>query len=66
MLSYSDTFRAYRKAMHRVLGNKNSVAKFNELQEVEVRKFLRRVVERPGDLVQHVRTWVFFLVFAIA
>ncbi|KAL4864886.1 cytochrome P450 [Aspergillus spectabilis] len=48
MLSYSDTFRAYRKAMHRVLGTKTSFARFNELQE------------RLGDLVQHIRTWVLF------
>ena len=56
MQPYSDTFRAYRKAMHRVLGSKNAVAQFNDLQEVEVRRFLLRVLQSPADLNQHIRT----------
>jgi hypothetical protein len=56
MQTYSDTFRAYRKAMHRVLGTKNVISQFNELQDVEVRRFLLRVLDKPGDLVQHIRT----------
>ncbi len=56
MQPYSDTFRAYRKAMHRVLGSKNAVAQFNDLQEVEVRRFLLRVLQSPTDLNQHIRT----------
>jgi hypothetical protein len=56
MQPYSDMFRAYRKAMHRVLGTKNVIAQFNELQDVETRRFLLRVLEKPGDLVQHIRT----------
>lgn len=57
MQTYSDRFRAYRKAMHRVLGSKTAVARFNPLQEVEIRRFLLRVLHRPEDLVQHIRTY---------
>ena len=58
MQTYSDRFRAYRKAMHRVLGSKTTVARFNLLQEVEIRRFLLRVLHHPEDLVQHIRTYV--------
>ena len=57
MQTYSDSFRAYRKALHRVLGSKATVALFNPLQEVEIRRFLLRVLDRPDDLVQHIRTY---------
>lgn len=58
MQPYSDRFRTYRKVMHRVLGSKVTAARFNPLQEVEVRRFLLRVLDRPNDLVQHIRTYV--------
>ncbi|KAF7586776.1 hypothetical protein BBP40_008346 [Aspergillus hancockii] len=56
MLPYSDRFRSYRKVMHRVLGTKTVISRFNPLQDVEVRRFLLRVLERPDDLIQHIRT----------
>ncbi|KAL2814360.1 cytochrome P450 [Aspergillus cavernicola] len=66
MQTYSDTFRAYRKAMHRVLGTKNVIAQFNSLQHVEVRRFLLRVLEKPRDLVQHIRTGTGAVILKIA
>ncbi|KAL5040935.1 hypothetical protein BDW71DRAFT_212621 [Aspergillus fruticulosus] len=66
MQPYSDMFRAYRKAMHRVLGTKNVIAQFNELQDVEVRRFLLRVLDKPGDLVQHIRTETGAVILKIA
>ncbi|KAL4959505.1 cytochrome P450 [Aspergillus stella-maris] len=66
MQAYSDPFRAYRKAMHKVLGTKNSIAQFNSLQEVEVRRFLLRVLEKPGDLVRHIRTETGAVILKIA
>ncbi|CEL08495.1 hypothetical protein ASPCAL11644 [Aspergillus calidoustus] len=66
MQTYSDTFRAYRKAMHRVLGTKNVISQFNELQDVEVRRFLLRVLDKPGDLVQHIRTETGAVILKIA
>jgi hypothetical protein len=42
--------------MHRVLGTKAVISRFNPLQDVEVRRFLLRVLEKPDDLIQHIRT----------
>ncbi|PYH83308.1 cytochrome P450 [Aspergillus uvarum CBS 121591] len=66
MQTYSDQFRAYRKVMHRVLGTKTTTARFNSLQEVEVRRFLMRVLDRPEDLVQHIRTEAGAVILKIA
>ncbi|KAL4908215.1 hypothetical protein BDW74DRAFT_188399 [Aspergillus multicolor] len=66
MQPYSNTFRAYRKAMHRVLGTKNTVAQFNALQDVEVRRFLFRVLEKPDEIVQHIRTETGAVILQIA
>ncbi|BCR92212.1 uncharacterized protein ACHE_80112A [Aspergillus chevalieri] len=66
MQTYSDRFRAYRKAMHRVLGSKTAIARFNPLQEVEIRRFLLRVLHRPEDLVQHIRTEAGAVILKIA
>jgi hypothetical protein len=54
--TYSDEFRAYRKAMHRTLGSKVSVTQFDSVQEAEVRRFLLRVLNDPDGLIQHIRT----------
>lgn len=56
MQTYSDRFRAYRKVMHRVLGSKAVTSRFNSLQDIEIRRFLLRVLQKPNDLVQHIRT----------
>ena len=56
MQTYSDRFRAYRKVMHRVLGSKAVTSRFNTLQDIEIRRFLLRVLQKPNDLVQHIRT----------
>lgn len=52
----SNRFRAYRKALHSVMGTKAAVAQFDSLQDTEVRRFLLRVLEKPKDLFQHIRT----------
>lgn len=56
MLAYSSHLRAYRKNFHAILGSKQAVARFNSLQDIEVRRFLLRVLEKPDDLSQHIRT----------
>ena len=58
---YTDRFRAYRKNVHGLLGSKWAVARFYPLQDVEVRRFLFRVLNKPDDLLQHIRTCVIFL-----
>ncbi|EAU32059.1 conserved hypothetical protein [Aspergillus terreus NIH2624] len=66
MQTYSDKFRAYRKVMHRVLGSKAVTARFNPLQHVEIRRFLLRVLDKPNDLLQHIRTEAGAVILKIA
>jgi hypothetical protein len=54
----SNRFRAYRKNIGRILGSQTAAAKFNTLQDVEIRRFLLRLLEKPDKLVQHIRTLV--------
>ncbi|KAL5481169.1 hypothetical protein ACEPAI_10110 [Sanghuangporus weigelae] len=53
---YTDRFRSYRKNFHAIIGTKAAVSRFSDLQDVEMRRFLLRVLEEPGRLLQHVQT----------
>ncbi|PGH04426.1 hypothetical protein AJ79_07082 [Helicocarpus griseus UAMH5409] len=55
MVGYSKTLHSYRKHMHREIGSKQSVSKFDHIQKFEVHRFLLRSLDRPNDLVAHVR-----------
>ncbi|PLN82775.1 cytochrome P450 [Aspergillus taichungensis] len=66
MQEYSDRFRAYRKAIHKAFGTKPLAARFNSLQDVEVRRFLLRVLDKPHDLIQHLRTEAGAVILKIA
>ncbi|KAF7591621.1 hypothetical protein BBP40_001260 [Aspergillus hancockii] len=46
---------AIRRAMNKEIGSKVAVSRFNELQAVEARRFLLRVLENPEDLTHHIR-----------
>jgi hypothetical protein len=52
----SKRFREERKHLHRLLGTKAAASEFNSLQNVEVGRFLLRLLEKPEDLLQHIRT----------
>ncbi|EJC98989.1 cytochrome P450 [Fomitiporia mediterranea MF3/22] len=56
MLAYSDRLRTFRRNVHAVLGTKKAVSRFNDIQGIEVRRFLLRVLEEPDRLLQHIRT----------
>ncbi|KAL4926236.1 cytochrome P450 [Aspergillus undulatus] len=66
MQPYTDPFRAYRKVMHCVIWPKNTVAQFNALQEVEVRRFLFQVLGKPDGIAQHIRTETGAVILKIA
>ncbi|KAG1745658.1 cytochrome P450 [Suillus lakei] len=55
LLPYSDRFRLYRKNFHRVIGSRAAVDAYNEIEEVETRRFLKRVLAKPDELQEHVR-----------
>lgn len=47
--------RAYRKSMARIIGSRSAAAQFNDLQEVAVGHFLLKVLDKPEDLIEHIR-----------
>ncbi|KAH8690781.1 cytochrome P450 [Talaromyces proteolyticus] len=56
--NYTPLFRAYRKAVGRVMGSRKSVAQFDGLQEMESEKFLLRLLKQPENFKKHIRTEV--------
>lgn len=58
---YNNRFRTYRKNMAQLIGSKTSAAQFNGLQQEEVGHFLLHVLERPQDLIEHIKKSVIYL-----
>ncbi|KAI0547807.1 cytochrome protein [Xylaria curta] len=56
LLKYDRHFRAQRKAVHSIMGTPSLSSAYLPLQEAEVHRFLLRVLEKPEDLVEHIRT----------
>ena len=54
--NYNDRFRQYRKLFYRLFGTRNSTAAFDSIEEEETRRFLRNVLRKPEDLVNHIRS----------
>jgi len=50
---YSSVLRAHRKDIREIIGSKRVLAQFHDLLDVEARRFLLRVLEKPTDLVEH-------------
>ena len=55
LLPYGDRFRRYRRLFHRLIGSQAVVKRFFPGEELEARRFLRRVLMKPNDLAAHVR-----------
>ncbi|KAF5856283.1 hypothetical protein ETB97_007639 [Aspergillus alliaceus] len=55
VLEYSDRFRAARKVAHQQIGSNNAISRFNHTQEVEVSRFLLRILQDPGHWIEHLR-----------
>jgi hypothetical protein len=53
---YNETFRWHRKLVHQQIGTKVMAARFNDVQDVESRRFLLRVLKTPEDLLKHFKT----------
>ncbi|KAG2067911.1 cytochrome P450 [Suillus decipiens] len=54
-LSYGDLFRQHRRNLYKVIGSRAAVDVYNEIEEVETRRFLKRVLAKPDQLQEHVR-----------
>jgi hypothetical protein len=60
-LPYGDRFRRQRKNFHRVIGSRTAVDVYNEIEEVETHRFLKRVLAKPDQLQEHVQQYVSFI-----
>jgi hypothetical protein len=55
---YGKKFQAYRRNFDNLLVTKKTASKFNPTLEVENRRFLLRVLEKPESLIDHIRTYI--------
>ncbi|KAF9468823.1 cytochrome P450 [Collybia nuda] len=55
LLPYGDRFRRFRRLFHRCIGRHASMNQYLPSEELETRRFLRRVLIKPGDLAAHIR-----------
>ncbi|KAG1819138.1 cytochrome P450 [Suillus subaureus] len=55
LLPYGDRFRQYRKNIHQILGNRAALDVYYPIEEIETRRFLKRVFLNPEQLQAHVR-----------
>lgn len=63
LLPYGDRFRRYRRIFYSLIGSQATMKQYHPPQELETRRFLRRVLSKPEELAAHVRKYVtiFFL-----
>ncbi|KAG2040709.1 cytochrome P450 [Suillus americanus] len=55
LLPYGDRFRQYRKNIHQIMGNRAALDVYHPIEEIETRRFLKRVFSNPEQLQAHVR-----------
>jgi hypothetical protein len=55
-LGYTSTHRLHRKFMHMQMGTKTLVERFHDIQDLESRRFLLRVLDNPTNLIAHIKT----------
>ncbi|KAJ7781604.1 cytochrome P450 [Mycena metata] len=55
LLPYGDRFRRFRRLFHNIIGSRAAIKQFLPIEEAETRRFLRRVLAKPGDLNKHIR-----------
>ncbi|VUC23970.1 unnamed protein product [Clonostachys rosea] len=53
---YNETYRWHRRLVHQQIGTKVMSARFNDVQDVESRRFLLRVLKSPENLINHFKT----------
>jgi hypothetical protein len=61
LLMYGPRFKESRKYMHRTVGTRESLKKFDGLFEDEVRKFLKATLRDPDNVQRHIRRYSFEL-----
>jgi hypothetical protein len=57
LLMYGPRLKESRKYMHRAVGTREALKKFDGLFEDEVRKFLKATLRDPDNVQQHIRRY---------
>ncbi|KIK36152.1 hypothetical protein CY34DRAFT_538031 [Suillus luteus UH-Slu-Lm8-n1] len=55
LLPYGDRLRRHRKNFHSVIGTRAAMGAYSQVEEIETRRFLKRVLATPDQLQAHVR-----------
>ncbi len=58
MMPYNNAFRLRQKLAHMLMGTKMTVVPYLPLQDIEVHRFLFRVLQEPELFLDHIRTYV--------
>ncbi|KAG1815026.1 cytochrome P450 [Suillus subaureus] len=58
-LRYGERFRLFRKNFHRIIGSRAALVVYHPIEEMETRRFLKRVLAKPDRLQAHIRQYVF-------
>ncbi|KAL4069080.1 cytochrome P450 [Scleroderma citrinum] len=66
LLSYGDSFREIRKRFHRIVGTRSAVEKYSDIETMEIRRFLKRVLAEPERLAAHIQLTVGTITLRIA
>jgi len=56
--TYGQRLKESRKFMHRAIGNRESLKKFDSLFDGEVRKYMKSTLFDPDNVQQHVRRYI--------
>ncbi|KAG1869565.1 cytochrome P450 [Suillus subluteus] len=55
LFPYGDRLHQSRKNIHQVIGNRTALCVYHPIEEIETRRFLKRVFSNPEQLQAHVR-----------
>lgn len=53
---YSSSWRQHRKMIHQQIGTEKAASQFNNIQDVESRRLLLRILKNPQALTKHIKT----------
>ena len=59
LLKYGPRLKESRKYMHREIGNRESLRKFDNLFDAEVRKYLKATLRDPDNVQEHIRRYIY-------
>jgi hypothetical protein len=52
---YDDRFRLMRKYVKAYIGTKSAIAPYKNIQEIETKYFLARILDNPTTVIENVR-----------